>query len=103
MFSTEHSRPLTVATPYRGPYRERKSKMTPSATRNADRFEITANAFLRHMVRTLVGTMIVTARGDTGNAPERFPALLTGALRSQAGWTAPAHALCLVRVEYGAF
>jgi tRNA pseudouridine38-40 synthase len=69
-------------------------------TESGIRFEITANAFLRHMVRTLVGTMIVTARGDRGNAPEQFPGLLTGALRSEAGWTAPAHALCLVHVDY---
>jgi len=69
-------------------------------TETGIRFEITANAFLRHMVRTLVGTMIVTARGDRGNAPSQFPALLGGVPRSEAGWTAPAHALCLVHVDY---
>lgn len=63
-------------------------------------FHITANAFLRHMVRTLVGTMIETARGDQGTDPAAFGPLLAGAERSDAGWTAPPHGLCLVRVGY---
>ncbi len=63
-------------------------------------FEITANAFLRHMVRTLVGTMIVTARRDSGTDPEAFARLLAGSDRADAGWTAPPHGLCLVGVEY---
>jgi tRNA pseudouridine38-40 synthase len=56
-------------------------------------FEISANSFLRHMVRTVVGTMLVLT-------PERIAPLLDGRARSDAGPTAPPWGLYLERVDY---
>jgi tRNA pseudouridine38-40 synthase len=60
-------------------------------------FRIEADSFLRHMVRTLVGSMLQTAARE--RAPEAFAQLLEGAPRASAGVTAPPHALCLVGVR----
>jgi tRNA pseudouridine38-40 synthase len=63
------------------------------------RFEIEADAFLRHMNRALVGTMLEVAGGR--RELEQFAGLLEGAGRAQAGFTAPAQGLCLESVRYG--
>ena len=55
-------------------------------------FEITANSYLRHMVRSLVGTMVET--------PAAIPGLLDGRPRAEGGLTAPPWGLYLVAVSY---
>ena len=61
-------------------------------------FWITGDAFLRNMVRALVGTMLQVGGGR--RAVGSFEALLAGAHRSEGGPTAPPHGLALVRVDY---
>jgi tRNA pseudouridine38-40 synthase len=63
-------------------------------------FDISANAFLWKMVRSLVGTMAWLQARDL--APEAFAEILSARDRSAAGPTAPPEGLFLYRVEYPA-
>ena len=62
-------------------------------------FDITADAFMRSMIRVLVGTMLEVGGGK--RSVEDFAALLEGAPREAAGETAPAHGLYFAGVKYG--
>jgi tRNA pseudouridine38-40 synthase len=59
---------------------------------------IEATAFLRHMVRNIVGTLVEVGQGI--RTPEAFAALLAARDRTRAGITAPAHGLYLMQVKY---
>jgi tRNA pseudouridine38-40 synthase len=61
-------------------------------------FAVTADAFMRSMVRALVGTMLEVSSRRRSVAS--FAALLDGAPRAQAGETAPPHGLYLESVAY---
>jgi tRNA pseudouridine38-40 synthase len=61
-------------------------------------FWIEADSFMRHMVRTLVGTMLAVAGGRL--TVEHFERLTGGAPRREAGDTAPAEGLYLESVRY---
>jgi tRNA pseudouridine38-40 synthase len=64
------------------------------------RFQIEADAFLRGMVRGIVGTLLWVGRGKASAA--QFEAILRSCDRAQAGPSAPARGLCLLDVSYAA-
>jgi tRNA pseudouridine38-40 synthase len=61
-------------------------------------FTISANGFLRYMVRSIVGTLLAVGRGEIDQATVAR-AILEGD-RSLVGATAPAHGLTLMSVRY---
>ncbi|NGZ05190.1 MAG: tRNA pseudouridine(38-40) synthase TruA [Magnetococcales bacterium] len=61
-------------------------------------FVIRANAFLYHMVRNIVGSLVLVGRNKW--SLEQFHTVLLGKDRRQAGPMAPAHGLYLQRVHY---
>lgn len=63
-------------------------------------YQVRANAFLRHMVRVLVGTMLTVGRRDLPLS--QLEQLIAGAPRSDAPATALPHGLCLVDVSFDA-
>jgi tRNA pseudouridine38-40 synthase len=73
--------------------------MLSDADRRLVLYEVTGDGFLRHMVRTIVGTLVEIGRGR--QPVEWIGQLLTMRDRTLAGPTAPAAGLFLVRVEYG--
>ena len=69
-------------------------------TRDGDRivYRVEASAFLRHMVRTMVGAMVECGRGKF--APAQITAILAARDRARAPAAAPACGLFLVEVRY---
>ena len=61
-------------------------------------YTIEATAFLRHMVRNIVGTIVEVGRGS--RSAESIKELLEARDRTMAGITAPPHGLFLVKVNY---
>jgi tRNA pseudouridine38-40 synthase len=60
---------------------------------------ISADSFLHHMVRNIVGSLVEVGRG--ARAPGWMAEIREGRDRRSAGPTAPPHGLVLVRVLYG--
>jgi tRNA pseudouridine38-40 synthase len=61
-------------------------------------FDIEANAFLYHMVRSIVGTLVLVGSGQV--SVEEFETILASKDRSQVRQVAPARGLCLMQVDY---
>ena len=61
-------------------------------------FTISANRFLRDMVRAIVGTTLEVGRGRM--SLERFQEIINSKTRSEAGLSAPACGLYLTKIEY---
>jgi tRNA pseudouridine38-40 synthase len=61
---------------------------------------VTANAFLQHMVRNIVGTLVAIGRGD--EAPDWAAEVLKSVDRTEAGVAAPPHGLTFMDVRYPA-
>jgi len=63
------------------------------------RIEMEGTAFLKHMVRNIVGSLVEVGRGR--RVPGWIAEVLAARDRTLAGPTAPAHGLTLVEVTYG--
>ncbi len=61
-------------------------------------FTITADRFLRNMVRAIIGTLVNVGRGKI--SIEEFCKIIENKNRSDAGQSAPAQALFLTEVKY---
>jgi len=62
-------------------------------------YDVTGNGFLRHMVRSIVGTLVEIGRGR--QPVDWLTDVLESRSRASAGQTAPALGLFLARVSYG--
>ena len=84
-------------------------KMKKSTIRIVDKIEVRRSkgyiyftfhgtGFLQNMVRILVGTLLEVGKGKI--PPEQVKEILEAKDRQQAGPTAPAEGLCLIKVDY---
>ncbi|HMK35049.1 MAG TPA: tRNA pseudouridine(38-40) synthase TruA [Desulfomonilaceae bacterium] len=62
------------------------------------RVTLQGTGFLRYMVRSLVGTLVLVGRNNI--TPSEFRSILVSTDRSRSGPTAPPHGLCLRSVQY---
>lgn len=76
----------------------KQTQLTMDAYPGPLRFEISANGFLRYMVRNIMGSLVAVGRGEI--TPDQFQAVMASCDRRQAGATAPPQGLFLVCVQY---
>ena len=75
-----------------------ESKWDAPQGANLIEFRISANGFLRYMVRSIVGTLLEVGRGERD--AESIQHAIVTVDRTFAGPTAPAHGLTLLKVDY---
>lgn len=93
-FSAFRSADCSAATPKRN-----LKKLTISKKGDVVLFTLEADAFLMHMARNIVGTLVEAGLGRF--SPEDVKKMLRSRDRRTAGRTAPSHGLYLVTVFYG--
>ena len=81
-------------------YSKVRKIFSSSLTRAGDRliYRVRGSGFLKHMVRNIVGTLLEVGKGNF--TPSDVARILASGDRRQAGPTAPARGLFLLRVEY---
>lgn len=98
-FQSAGSAPATtVRTISRSGWRQDGAAAAPADAAPLLLYEVCGDGFLRHMVRSVVGTLVDIGRG--WRPASSMAELLDGGTRAEAGPTAPAHGLFLVQVEY---
>ena len=73
-------------------------QITFSGSPSFIKMDFYANAFLHHMIRNIVGTLLPI--GDGRHAPEKMAEVLASRSRAQAGVTAAAHGLYFMHADY---
>lgn len=76
----------------------RRARWVPDPATGGMTFVISANRFLRNMVRAVVGTLVEVGRGKI--SPEEFAGIIAARDRCAAGTSMPAHALYLASITY---
>ncbi len=89
----------TVACQAKRPWR-RLDRLDIERDGNVLNFRVQANAFLHHMVRNLVGSLLVVGRGE--QKPDWIRGVLAAKDRALAGATAPAGGLVFIGPKYPA-
>jgi tRNA pseudouridine38-40 synthase len=88
----------TVRTIFRSDFSATERLERPERSERLFVYEVSADGFLRHMVRAIVGTLVEIGRG--WRSVESMVQLIERGTRAQAGATAPPHGLFLVSVNY---
>jgi tRNA pseudouridine38-40 synthase len=90
----------TITEAFWKPYVPTLYTVIPSAAKESEYwyFRVSADRFLRNMVRAIVGTLIEVGRGK--HDPEWVRELIETGTRGDAGESVPGHALFLSKVQY---